>query len=193
MTYESRPAARECKWLLLFKIILKFSNSLCFPCVFPKFLSGITFHNFPCFPCAVGTLVTMTTSNQGHTMILHTYTPNQCPYQVSTSYTLRFLRYSPDKIFKLKVTKARSKVKSRSHHDVAHLHSLTNVPTKYQLPTPYGFRDTGRTNFFPPPTYPPIRTPWVKTIPRQPCGVKNIFLLLERNDLKSNVSIRHLQ
>ena len=42
---------------------------------------------------------------------------NQCPYQVSTSYTLRFLRYSPDKIFKLKVTTARSKVKSRSHHD----------------------------------------------------------------------------
>ena len=24
--------------------------------------------------------------------------PNQCPYQVSTSYTLRFPRYSPDKI-----------------------------------------------------------------------------------------------
>ena len=24
--------------------------------------------------------------------------PNQCPYQVSTSYTLRFTRYSPDKI-----------------------------------------------------------------------------------------------
>ena len=36
---------------------------------------------------------------------------------------------------------ARSKVKSRSHHDIAHLHPLTNVPTKYQLPTPYGFRD----------------------------------------------------
>ena len=36
---------------------------------------------------------------------------------------------------------ARSKVKSRSHYDVAHLHPLTNVPTKYQLPTPYGFRD----------------------------------------------------
>ena len=30
------------------------------------------------------------------------------------------------------------KVKSRSHHDVAHLHILINVPTKYQLPTPYG-------------------------------------------------------
>ena len=62
MTCKSRPAARECKWLLLFKIILKFSNSLfslCFSKIFkfPVFsLSGITFHNFPCFPCAVGTL-----------------------------------------------------------------------------------------------------------------------------------------
>ena len=36
---------------------------------------------------------------------------------------------------------ARLKVKSRSDHDVAHLHPLTNVPTKYQLPTPYSFRD----------------------------------------------------
>ena len=35
-------------------------------------------------------------------------TPNQCPYQASTSCTLRFLRYSPDNIFKLKVTTARS-------------------------------------------------------------------------------------
>ena len=67
-------------------------------------------------------------SNQGHTMTLHTYT--QCPYQVSTSYILQFLRYSPDKILYVKVTMARSKVKSRSHHDVAHLHLLTNVPTK---------------------------------------------------------------
>ena len=43
---------------------------------------------------------------------------------------------------------ARSKVKSRSDHDVAHLHPLTNVPTKYQLPTPYGFRDIARTTFY---------------------------------------------
>ena len=35
----------------------------------------------------------------------------------------------------------RSKVKSRSHHDAVHLQPLTNVPTKHQLPTPYGFRD----------------------------------------------------
>ena len=30
----------------------------------------------------------------------------------------------------------------------AHLHPLTNVPTKYQLPTPYGFRDIARTRFY---------------------------------------------
>ena len=28
---------------------------------------------------------------------------------------------------------ARSNVKSRSHHEVAHLHPLTNVPTKYNF------------------------------------------------------------
>ena len=40
------------------------------------------------------------------------------------------------------------KVKSRSDHDVAHLHPLTNIPTKYQLPIPYGFRDIARTRFY---------------------------------------------
>ena len=40
------------------------------------------------------------------------------------------------------------KVKSRSDHDVARLHPLTNVPTKYQLPTPYSFRDIARTRFY---------------------------------------------
>ena len=39
------------------------------------------------------------------------------------------------------------KVKSRSHHDVAHLQPLTNGHTKYQLPTPYGFRDIAWTRF----------------------------------------------
>ena len=33
-------------------------------------------------------------SNQGQTMTLHTYTPNQCPYQVRTSYTLRLPYFS---------------------------------------------------------------------------------------------------
>ena len=36
---------------------------------------------------------------------------------------------------------ARLKVKSRSQHDDAHLHPLTNVPTKYQRATPYRFQD----------------------------------------------------
>ena len=101
--------------------------------------------------------------------------PNQCPYQISTSYTLSFLRYSLDKIFKLKVTMAKSKVKSRSHHDVAHLHPLANVPTKYQFPTHYGVRDTRWTTSF---RHPPIRSPWVKTntpTAFKGCGVKMCF------------------
>ena len=53
---------------------------------------------------------------------------NQYPYQVSISYTLQFLRYSLEKKLKIKVTKARSKVKSRSHFNVAHLHPPINVP-----------------------------------------------------------------
>ena len=43
---------------------------------------------------------------------------------------------------------ARSKVKSRSDHDVAHLQPLTNIPTKYQLHTPYSFRDIAQTRFY---------------------------------------------
>ena len=42
---------------------------------------------------------------------------------------------------------ARSKVKSRSKHNVAHLLPLTNASTKYQIPTPYGFRDIAQTRF----------------------------------------------
>ena len=43
---------------------------------------------------------------------------------------------------------ANSMVTSRSHHDVAHLHSLTNVPTYYQFPTLYSFRDIAHTRFY---------------------------------------------
>ena len=39
-------------------------------------------------------------------------------------------------------------LKSWSDHDVAHLHHLTNVPTKYQLPTPYSCRDIARTKIY---------------------------------------------
>ena len=40
------------------------------------------------------------------------------------------------------------KVKSSSHHDAAHQQPLTNVPTKHQLPTPYGFQDIAQTIFY---------------------------------------------
>ena len=50
--------------------------------------------------------------------------------------------------FKGQVTMARSKVKSRSHHDVALLQPQTNVPIKYQLPTSYTFRDIAWTRFY---------------------------------------------
>ena len=42
----------------------------------------------------------------------------------------------------------KAKVTSRSHHDAAHLQPLTNVPTKHQLPTPYGFEDIAGTRFY---------------------------------------------
>ena len=43
-------------------------------------------------------------------------------YQLAT-HALLFPRYSTDKILKIKVTRARSKVQSRSHQDVADLHT----------------------------------------------------------------------
>ena len=63
-----------------------------------------------------------------------------------TFYTFRFPRYRPGKILLIKVTTARSKVKSMSHHDVAHLHPLVSVPTKYHIPTHYSFQDTAHPN-----------------------------------------------
>ena len=52
------------------------------------------------------------------------------------------------RFFKFKVITAMPKVKSRSNYDEAHLHFLTNVPTKYELSIPYGFRDMARTRVF---------------------------------------------
>ena len=60
-------------------------------------------------------------------------------------YILWNLTNSPDNILKLMATMTRSKVK---YHDVAYLHPLSNVPTEYQLPTPYGFRDIARTRIY---------------------------------------------
>ena len=94
-------------------------------------------------------MVNTTRSNQGHTMMLHTYNPQLQPMSLPNINLLHLLvqRYSLDKILWVKVTTARSKVKSRPHHNIAHLQHLTNFPTKYQLPTPYGFRDIVQTRF----------------------------------------------
>ena len=70
--------------------------------------------------------------NQGHTMTLHTYTSNQCSYQVSTSYALLFMSYSPDKILKVKVTTARS----NQGHTMT-LHTYTPNQCRYQISTFY--------------------------------------------------------
>ena len=65
---------------------------------------------------------------------VHLHPPTTVPF-----YILRFLRYDQHKILKVNVTMARPKNNSRSHHDIVHLHSLTNVPTKYQLTIPYSY------------------------------------------------------
>ena len=46
------------------------------------------------------------------------------PCKISTSYILQFPRYSLDKILKVKITISGSKVKSRSHHDVAYTYTI---------------------------------------------------------------------
>ena len=42
---------------------------------------------------------------------------------------------------------AKSKVKSWSDHDVAHLQPPTDVDTIYKLPTPYSCRDIAKQDF----------------------------------------------
>ena len=98
-------------------------------------------------------------SNHGHT-----YTPNQCPHQLSTSYTLRFPRYSLDKIFTLKVTMARP---NQGHTMTLHTYTPNQCP--YQVSTSYSLWSLRYSldKLFPT-VYLPIRTPWVKTIPQQP-------------------------
>ena len=84
-------------------------------------------------------------------------------------------------IFRLKVTTASSKVKSMSHHDVAHLHpkamSLPNTNNLLlkvsEIQPKQAFSQI-----------PPIRTPWVKTIQVEPLktvGVKKWHKVIPRN------------
>ena len=54
-----------------------------------------------------------------------------------------------------------TKVKSRSYHDIAHLHPPTNVSSKYQHSTPHGgFCNTAQTTFsHRPPAQPKVCSP----------------------------------
>ena len=75
------------------------------------------------------------------------------PSTTVPSYTLRFLRYDQQKILKVKVTIARSKITSRSHHNVGHPPTPPHpqkkkiVSTKYQPLTPYRFQGIAQTRF----------------------------------------------
>ena len=81
----------------------------------------------------------MERSNQGHTMMLHTY--NSQPMSLPS---INFLHLQVSEILPRQDFRGQGhcgKVKSWPHHDIAHLHPLTNIPTQYQLPTPYDFQD----------------------------------------------------
>ena len=65
--------------------------------------------------------------------------------QASINCLHQFLTYIPGQDF---IGQGHyGKVKPRSHHEVAPLYPITNVPTKDQLPTPYSFRYIARTGF----------------------------------------------
>ena len=49
---------------------------------------------------------------------------------------------------KFKDAMARSKVRSRSHQDVAHLQFLINVTTKYQPSIPYKIQERAQIRFY---------------------------------------------
>ena len=78
-------------------------------------------------------------------MTLHTFTPK--PMSLPS---INFLHLIVSEILPREDFTGQAhygKVKSMSHHDIAHLQPLTNVPYKYQPPTPYGVRDIARTRF----------------------------------------------
>ena len=84
-------------------------------------------------------MVTTARSYQDQTMTLRTYSPQQMSLP-----RINFLHLSFQNIATQNFNGhgPYGKVKSRSNHDIAYLHPQTNVPTKYQYPTSYGFRDT---------------------------------------------------
>ena len=74
-------------------------------------------------------------------------TSHQYPYPVSTSYTLQVLRYNPERYYRLRSLQQGLKIKSRSHHDLAHLQPQKMSLPSINLATSYSFWNTARTNF----------------------------------------------
>ena len=92
-------------------------------------------------------------SNEGHIMMLYAYTPHQmAPSSINLLHVMAseiYLRQD----FKcqghsIKVTAARSKVTSRSHHNVAHLH-LNQCPFKVSTSYISGFLRNSFDKLFP--------------------------------------------
>ena len=81
-------------------------------------------------------------------MMLHTFNPAPMSLPSINFLYLTVSEIWPGKDFIVQGHFGKFKVKSRSHHDTAHLYPLSNVPTKCQIPTPYRSRDIVRTRFY---------------------------------------------
>ena len=92
--------------------------------------------------------------------------PNQCAHQISIFYTLRFLRFSPVKIFKFEVIMAES---NQGHTMTLNTYiHRTNVPTINILHLMVSEIQPGQAFSHHPTAHQLIQMPWVKTIPAQP-------------------------
>ena len=76
-------------------------------------------------------------SIQGHTMTLHTYNPNQCVYQVSTSYTLQCRVIARTRFYRSRSLWQGQR--SNQGHTMT-LHTYTPNQCVYQVSTSYTLR-----------------------------------------------------
>ena len=88
-------------------------------------------------------------SNQGHTTMLHIYTTQ--PMSLSSinflHLTVSEIQPGQDIIGQGHYGNVKGQIKVTPWYWTPTQHP-TNVPTKYQLPTPYGFQDTAQTRFY---------------------------------------------
>ena len=85
-----------------------------------------------------------------------TYISNQL--NINLIY-LWFLRYNLDKILKVKVTKARPKIKSRLHHDLVHLHPQNQCSYPISTSSTLWFLRYSQKEIFFPATHPAHHLP----------------------------------